>query len=94
MPGPSVLPEFTLEQSAKAVLDLNGIGMSILEVSHRSKEFEAILQETKALFKEVLNIPDGYSILFIGGGASLEFCMIPYNFLNKKAAFLNTGNLG
>ena len=89
--GPSVLPEFTLEQCSKAVLDLNGIGMSILEVSHRSKEFEAILQETKSMFKEVLNIPDGYSILFIGGGASLEFCMIPYNFLNKKAAFLSTG---
>jgi phosphoserine aminotransferase len=89
--GPSVLPEFTLEQSAKAVADLNGIGMSILEISHRSKEFEAILAETKALFKEILNIPDGYSILFISGGASLEFCMIPYNFLNKKAAFLNTG---
>jgi phosphoserine aminotransferase len=89
--GPSILPEFTLEQCAKAVTDLNGIGMSILEISHRSKEFEAILGETIALFKEVLNIPDGYSVLFISGGASLQFAMLPYNFLNKKAAFLNTG---
>jgi phosphoserine aminotransferase len=89
--GPSILPEFTLEQTAKAVLDLNGIGMSILEISHRSKEFEAILGETVSLFKEVLGIPDGYSVLFISGGASLQFTMLPYNFLNKKAAYLNTG---
>lgn len=89
--GPSILPEFTLEQSAKAILDLNGIGMSILEISHRSKEFEAILAETISLFKETLSIPDGYSILFLGGGASMQFAMIPYNFLNKKAAYLNTG---
>ncbi len=90
--GPSVLPEFTLEQSAKAILDLNGIGMSILEISHRSKEFEAILNETITLFKELLNIPEGYSVLFVGGGASMQFTMVPYNFLNKKAAFLNTGS--
>jgi len=90
-PGPSVLPEYTLEQTSKAVLDLNGIGMSILEISHRSKEFEAILGETQQLFKELLNIPDGYTILFLGGGASLQFAMIPYNFLNTKAAYLNSG---
>ena len=89
--GPSVLPEFTLEQTAKAVLDFNGSGMSILEISHRSKDFEAVLAETKALFKELLNIPDGYSILFLGGGASLQFCMVPFNLLNKKAAYLNSG---
>jgi len=90
-PGPSVLPEYTLEQTSKAVLDLNGIGMSILEISHRSKEFEAILAEAQQLFKELLNIPEGYSILFLGGGASLQFAMIPYNFLNTKAAYLNSG---
>jgi phosphoserine aminotransferase len=66
--------------------------MSILEISHRSKEFEAILNETISLFKEILSIPDGYSILFLGGGASLQFTMVPYNFLNKKAAFLNSGS--
>jgi phosphoserine aminotransferase len=89
--GPSILPEVTLENAAKAVLDFNGIGMSILEISHRSKEFEAVLSETISLFKELLNIPQGYSILFLGGGASLQFCMLPYNLLNKKAAYLNTG---
>ncbi|MGC8824379.1 MAG: 3-phosphoserine/phosphohydroxythreonine transaminase [Bacteroidales bacterium] len=91
-PGPSILPEYTLEQTSKAVLDLNGIGMSILEISHRSKEFEAILTETQQLFKELLGIPSGYSILFLGGGASLQFAMIPYNFLNTKAAYLNSGS--
>ncbi|MCX7986004.1 MAG: 3-phosphoserine/phosphohydroxythreonine transaminase [Bacteroidales bacterium] len=90
-PGPSVLPEYTLEQTSKAVLDLNGIGMSILEISHRSKEFEGILSETQELFKELLDIPSGYTILFLGGGASLQFAMIPYNFLNTKAAYLNSG---
>jgi phosphoserine aminotransferase len=89
--GPSILPEYTVENTAKAVLDFNGTGMSIMEVSHRSKEFEAVLNEAVALFKELLNIPDGYSVLFLGGGASLQFCMIPYNLLNKKAAYLNSG---
>jgi phosphoserine aminotransferase len=91
-PGPSVLPEYTLEQTSKAVLDLDGIGMSILEISHRSKEFEAILAETQQLFRELLNIPQNYSILFLGGGASLQFAMVPYNLLNTKAAYLNSGS--
>jgi phosphoserine aminotransferase len=90
--GPSVLPEITLENTAKAVMDLNGIGMSILEISHRSKEFEAILGETISLLKEILSIPDGYSVLFLGGGASLQFTMVPFNMLNKKAAYLNSGS--
>ncbi|MEI6682410.1 MAG: 3-phosphoserine/phosphohydroxythreonine transaminase [Bacteroidota bacterium] len=89
--GPSILPRIAVENSAKAVLDLNGIGLSLLEISHRSKDFQAILDETMSLFKELLNIPEGYEVLFLGGGASLQFCMIPYNFLNKKAAYLETG---
>lgn len=89
--GPSTLPEVALEATSKAVIDFNNTGMSILEISHRSKEFEAVLNETVTLFKELLNIPEGYSVLFLGGGASLQFCMIPYNFLNKKAAYLNSG---
>lgn len=89
--GPCVLADSVRENTAKAVLELNGIGQSIMEVSHRGKEFIAIFDETVALFKEVLNIPDGYSVLFLGGGASMQFCMIPYNFLNTKAAYLNTG---
>lgn len=90
-PGPSILPQFTIDQSAAAVKDLNGSGLSILEISHRSKDFEAIMDETISLFKELLKIPEGYSVLFLGGGASLQFAMLPYNFLNTKAAYVNTG---
>ncbi len=89
--GPSILPRVAVENSAKAVLDLNGIGLSLLEISHRSKDFQAILDETMALFKELLKIPAGYQVIFLGGGASMQFCMIPYNFLNTKAAYLETG---
>lgn len=91
-PGPSVLPQFTLEQTAKAVLDLDGTGLSIMSISHRGKEFTPILKETNDLVKELFEIPDGYSILFLGGGASLQFSMVPYNLLNHKAAYLNTGS--
>ena len=89
--GPSILPRIALENSAKSILELNGIGLSLLEISHRSKDFQAILDETVSLFNELLNIPDGYKVIFLGGGASLQFCMIPYNFLNRKAAYLETG---
>ena len=91
-PGPSVLPEFTIKNTAEAVLNLNGSGLSIMEISHRSKDFEAILKEAKDLFREILGIPSGYSVLFLQGGASLQFTMIPYNFLNKKAAYLDSGS--
>ena len=89
--GPSILPRIAIENSSKAILDLNGIGLSLLEISHRSKDFQSILDETMSLFKELLAIPDGYQVIFLGGGASMQFCMIPYNFLNKKAAYLETG---
>jgi len=89
--GPSVLPRVAIENSAKAILDLNGIGLSLLEISHRSKDFQAIIDETMGLFKELLNIPAGYEVLFLGGGASLQFDMVPYNLMNKKAAYLETG---
>ncbi|MEI6765766.1 MAG: 3-phosphoserine/phosphohydroxythreonine transaminase [Bacteroidota bacterium] len=89
--GPSILPRIAIENTAKAILDLNGIGLSLLEISHRTKEFEAILNEAIALFKEQLGIPENYKVLFLGGGASMQFCMIPFNLLNKKAAYLETG---
>ncbi len=89
--GPCILPKSAIENTAKAVLELDGIGMSLIEISHRSKEFQAIMDETVALFKEQLNIPENYHVLFLGGGASLQFCMIPFNLLNKKAAYLETG---
>lgn len=89
--GPSILPREVIEKTAQAILDFNGSGLSILEISHRSAGFQAVMDEAVALFKELLNIPEGYSVLFLGGGASLQFSMIPYNFMEKKAAYLNTG---
>lgn len=89
--GPSILAREVIEKTAQAVLDFNGSGLSILEISHRAKDFQPVVDETVALFKELLNIPEGYSVLFLGGGASLQFCMVPFNLLEKKAAYLNTG---
>ncbi|MGA2823330.1 MAG: 3-phosphoserine/phosphohydroxythreonine transaminase [Bacteroidales bacterium] len=91
-PGPSILPRIAIENSAKAILDLNESGLSLLEISHRSKDFQAIIDEAVALFKELLNIPANYHVLFLGGGASLQFCMVPYNLLKTKAAYLETGS--
>ncbi|MDR0544006.1 MAG: 3-phosphoserine/phosphohydroxythreonine transaminase [Odoribacteraceae bacterium] len=89
--GPCKLPDATLENVSKAVIELGDSGQSILEVSHRSADFQAVHDEAVSLFKEVLEIPDGYSVLFLGGGASLQFCMIPFNFLKTRAAYVNTG---
>lgn len=89
--GPCKLSDRTLENTAKAVKELGNTGQSIMEVSHRGKDFEAILAETVSLFKELLDIPEGYSVLFLGGGASMQFCMIPYNFMKTKAMYINTG---
>jgi len=89
--GPSVLPEFTKEETAKAVMNFAGTGLSVMEVSHRGAEFQAVVDETIALVKEILNVPEGYSVLLLQGGASLQFYMAPLNLLIKKAAYLNTG---
>ena len=89
--GPSILPREVIEKTAQACLDFNNSGLSLMEISHRAKDFQPVVDEAVALFKELLDIPSGYSVLFLGGGASLEFCMVPYNFLEKKAAYLNTG---
>ncbi|PIQ29843.1 MAG: 3-phosphoserine/phosphohydroxythreonine aminotransferase [Bacteroidetes bacterium CG18_big_fil_WC_8_21_14_2_50_41_14] len=89
--GPSILPDYTIENTAKAIHNFAGTGLSIMEISHRSKEFIAVVDEAVALFKELLQIPEGYSVLFLGGGASTQFAMVPFNLLNKKAAYLNTG---
>ena len=90
--GPSILPREAIEKSAEAILDFNGIGLSILEISHRSKEFDAVNVEALAMFKEILDIPDGYKVLFLGGGASSQFFSVPYNLLQNKAAYLITGS--
>jgi phosphoserine aminotransferase len=89
--GPSILPRTAIEATAQAVLNFNDSGLSVMEVSHRGKDFEAVMNEAQTLVKEILSVPDGYSVLFLGGGASLQFCMAPFNLMEKKAAYLNTG---
>lgn len=89
--GPSILSQYTINNTAEAVKDFAGTGLSILEVSHRSKEFVAVIEEAQQLVKELLEVPEGYSVLFLGGGASMQFCMVPYNLLRNKAAYVDTG---
>ena len=89
--GPSMLPREVIEKTAAQCLDFQGSGLSLMEISHRAKNFQPVVDEAVALIKELLQIPEGYSVIFLGGGASLEFCMVPYNFLITKAAYLNTG---
>lgn len=91
--GPCILPESVLRKAADAVIDWNDTGLSILEVSHRSPEFEDVINKAQLLVRELLHVPDNYTILFMQGGASTQFSMVPMNFLNKnaKAAYLNTG---
>lgn len=90
-PGPSILPNEVIQNTVQAVADFQCSGLSLLEISHRSHEFIAVMDEAVALFRELLSIPSGYSVLFMGGGASMQFCMVPYNFLETKAAYLNSG---
>ena len=89
--GPSILSDYTIKNTAEAILNFANTGLSVLEVSHRSKEFQAVIDEATALVKELLDIPEGFSVLWLGGGASMQFCMIPYNFLDKKASYIDTG---
>ena len=89
--GPSILPREVIENTAKQILDFNGSGLSLMEISHRAKDFQPVVDESVALFKELLDIPVGYSVIFLGGGASLQFMQIPANFLIKKAAYINSG---
>lgn len=89
--GPSILSQYTIKNTADAVLNFADTGLSILEVSHRSKEFQAVIDEANALVKELLEIPAGYEVLFLGGGASLQFAMVPFNLLKTKAAYIDTG---
>ena len=89
--GPSILPQYTNEKVIEAIKDFAGTGLSIMEVSHRSKEFVEVMNSSIAMIKEILDIPSGYSVIFLGGGASLQFTMVPMNLLEKKAAYVNTG---
>ncbi|MEN8203412.1 MAG: 3-phosphoserine/phosphohydroxythreonine transaminase [Bacteroidota bacterium] len=90
--GPSILSPYTIKNTADGIMDLNNSGLSVMEISHRSKDFMAIMEETQQLFVELLDIPSGYSVLLLQGGASMQFCMVPYNLLKTKAAYLDTGS--
>lgn len=89
--GPSILAQSAFEKSIADIKNFAGTGLSILEISHRSKEFEAVMEETRVLVKEILGIPENYDILFLQGGASSQFFQIPMNFLRTKAAYTKTG---
>lgn len=89
--GPSILSQYTIKNTAEAILNFSNTGLSLLEISHRSKEFVAVIDEARQLVKELMDVPSGYEVLFLGGGASLQFCMAPYNLLETKAAYLDTG---
>ncbi|MCQ2184728.1 MAG: 3-phosphoserine/phosphohydroxythreonine transaminase [Bacteroidales bacterium] len=89
--GPCVLPESALDAGVQALQDFRGTGMSVLEISHRTKEWDAVMDETRALWKELLNIPDTHEVVFFGGGASMGFLLVAMNFLRTRAAYLETG---
>ncbi|WP_134089406.1 3-phosphoserine/phosphohydroxythreonine transaminase [Olivibacter sp. XZL3] len=91
--GPCILPPEVFKEASQAIIDFNGSGLSILEISHRSKAFEAVIEETEALVRDLLAVPEGYSVLFLQGGASQQFAMVPMNLLPQsgKAAYLDSG---
>ena len=90
--GPAVLPMEVLEATRQAVFDFNGLGMSIMEMSHRSKEYDAVIKETQSDCLKIMGLsPDEYAVLFLGGGAHMQFYMVPFNFLRTKANYINTG---
>ena len=89
--GPSILADEVIENAAKAILDFNGSGLSLLSISHRTKDFDDVMAEADVLFRELLHIPDNYKIIYLEGGASTYFYEIPANFLGRKAGYVNTG---
>lgn len=89
--GPSILPQYTIDKTIEGIKDFAGSGLSVLEISHRSKEFVACMNDTITLVKELLDVPAGYQVIFLGGGASLQFAMVPMNLMNGKSAYLVTG---
>jgi phosphoserine aminotransferase len=91
--GPGIMPQSVLEKAAQAVLDFKGMGLSLLEISHRSRPFKDVLEGAQTLVKQLYSLDDAYEVLFLGGGASMQFCMVPYNLLPEKgtAAYVKTG---
>ena len=90
--GPAILPEEVLKEAADEMLDYNGTGMSVMEMSHRSKDFEVIIQDAERNLRELMNIPNNYKVLFLQGGASMQFAMVPMNLMNNRVAdYIITG---
>jgi len=91
--GPSCLPQEVFKKAAEAIVNFDGLDLSLIEISHRSKSFVDVMENARELVKELLNVPEGYSVLFLQGGASLQFLMVPYNLLREEgtAAYVNTG---
>ena len=89
--GPCLLPQVALDNAIEAIKDFSGTGISLLCISHRTKEWDAVMDECRALWKELLHIPDTHEVVFLGGGASLQFLYVAMNYLEKKAAYLDTG---
>ena len=89
--GPCLLPQEVYDSAIEAIKDFAGTGVSVLSISHRTKEWDVIMDETRAMWKELLEIPEGYEVVFLGGGASLQFLYVAMNFLEKKAAYVDTG---
>ncbi len=89
--GPCLLPQVAIDNAIAALKDFSGTGISVLSISHRTKEWDAVMDECRALWKELLNIPDTHEVVFLGGGASLQFLYVAMNYLEKKAAYLDTG---
>ena len=89
--GPSILPQEVIRATAEACINFDGMDLSLMEISHRSSNFQAVIDEAHALVVELLQLPADYSVIFLGGGASTQFCYVPYNLLEHKAAYLNTG---
>lgn len=89
--GPSILPQEVIRATAEACINFDGMDLSLMEISHRSPNFQAVIDEARALVVELLQLPADYSVIFLGGGASTQFCYVPYNLLEHKAAYLNTG---
>ena len=89
--GPCLLPQVAIDNAIAALKDFSGTGISVLSISHRTKEWDAVMDECRALWKELLNIPETHEVVFLGGGASLQFLYVAMNYLEKKAAYLDTG---
>ena len=89
--GPCILPQQAIDNAIEALKDFKGTGLPVISISHRTKEWEAVMDECRSLWRELLNIPEDYEILFLGGGASMGFLYVAMNFLNEKAGYLETG---